>query len=426
MATLPTETVLQSIWSSLVAKLQATRTFGTSFVALDNTLSDALYPDHALAEGTAMAGTRANLASMLGGGGAVQAQFLPLLRTYARVIGIPDTDPGIQFQKVYQWLVDNSKTVKSRGITFASAAADGGNLGSGNIRRLTVDPNGFNIEAVACEAKSMKCIQDQHSGAPKFQETFQLCGSPMLKDDLENTNSGFNGSANAISGAESAALISNPSFDQVTGDDATPDSIVGWEVSNIALVEVGRNSTEYYRDYAGVSDPGGLICKPGTFTVSQALSLRNVQIDPFTPYWFQVAIRRVGACTGTVQMTVGGQSVSVNLTTLTQDTWQILKIGPTSANWYQNWKAENAAITFTFTSIAVGTVILDDFLFAPFTPFDGTWVAIVGGTTPYLRDDLYTWTDTDGGTGKIQYFAYRAFSRWFPSTGATPTWADPS
>lgn len=425
MATLPTETQLQTVWSNLVAKLDAVKTFGSSYVTLDNTLSDSLYPDHALAESAATAATRAALASMLGGGGAVQAQFLPLLRTYARVINVPDTDPAAQFQKVYQYMVDTSKTVKSRGITYATPAAGGSNVGVGTVRRLTVDENGFNLEACACELKTIKCVQDEHSGAPKYQETFSLTGTALKKDDLENTASGFNGSASAISGAVSAAIISNPSFDNYSGTAAVPTAITGWTCSDLTKLELGDGSGEYYRDFSGAPTPAGLILKPGTYTVSQALSLRNVQVNPFIPYWFQVAVKRRSSCTGTIQMTVGAQSVSVDLSTLTNDVWTILKIGPTTANWYKNWKADGAAITFTMTSIATGTAIIDDFLFAPFSQFDGTWVAIVGGPTPYLRDDVYTYTDTDGGTGKIQYFAYRAFSRWFPSTGATPTWSDP-
>lgn len=426
MATLPSKTQTQAIWTDVVGKLKASRTHGTAYVTLDNTISDALYPDHARAMQVALASTRAALASMLSVG-AANAQLAPLLLTYNRVIGKAANDQAAQFRDLYDDMVENSMTVKSRGITFATPAAGGSNVGVGSIHRVTTDANGFPIESVHCEAKSATCVADEHSGGVRREETFQLRGSALLKDDLENTNSGIVTTAKAISGLVTSQLLSNPSFDILGGGtDAIPTSITGWTVTTIGDVQIDRTAGEYYRDYVGATSPGSLLLENNN-AVSQALSVRAVQMAPRTPYYCQVAVKRNSSCDGTLTLALGNSSASVALNTLTNGEWSILKLTLGTANWFENFNENDLTLSVTLASRTTGTCNIDDVLLAPFSRFDGSWVAIVGAQTEFLRDDVFTWTDTDGGTGNVQYHTWRAFGDYLPSTsGATPTWAEPA
>lgn len=431
MATLPTETQLQTVWGYAVAKLEAVRQFGnvnaTNYVTVDNTLSDSLYPDHARAMQDAMAASRSALASMIGTPQAAR-ELRPLLTTYARVIGVPDRDAQAIIDEIYQHFIDNSYTVASRGISFGSVSAGGSNVGNGTVTRLTVDENSLAIESVYCEDKTVKCIADEHSGATEHEELFTIYGEPLLKDDLENVNSGFVGQATALSGRTASRYLSNPSFDVVSaGTDASPTTIQGWTMGTAADFQVDRNT--YYRDYVGTTSPGSLLFENNN-TIEQNLNVRNVTWDPKVPAYCQVAIQRSGSCDGTFTLTLGNVTKSVDVTTLTNGEWAIVRIGPSSDNWFKNWNKEDPLVKLALASRTTGTLYADDVILAPMTRFGsqvtGTWIAVVGGETPFLRDDVFTFTDTDGGTGKIQRWAFRGYGRYFPHTGATPTWADPS
>jgi hypothetical protein len=433
MATLPSESQLQTVWSNLVAKFEAVRTFALTnspnYVTLDNSLSDSLYPDHATAMTAAMAAARSRLNAMLGTPAAV-SEFGPLLTTYARVLGVPEVNAQGIIDEIVRHFAANGYTVKSRGITFGSVSAGGSNVGTGTVHRLTVDEYGGNIEAVYAEAKTVRCIRDEHSGAQKHEEVFELRGTALLKDDLENTNSGFVGQARAMSGLSTSAYLSNPSFDSISGGtDAAPTGITGWDADTIADFQVTRNAGEYYRDYVGATSPGALMFEANN-GIEQELSTRAVTWDPKVPLYCQCAVQRVASCDGTLTLSLGGVSKAVTMSTLTNGAWNILRLDLDADAWYKNWNGETLKLRIALASRTTGTCNVDDVIFQPMTRFgsqvNGTWVAVVGSPTPFLRDDVFTFSDTDGGTGKIQRWVFRAFGRYLPATSATPTWADPS
>lgn len=431
MATLPSESQLQTVWSNLVAKFEAVRTFGISaspnYVTVENTLSDSLYPDHAAALSAAMRGSRSALAGMLGVTRG-EAEFGPLLLTYARVLGVPETDAQRVIDEVYRHFIDQSYTVQSRGISYGSVSAGGSNVGTGTLHRLTKDANSHDIESVYCEAKTARCIADEHSGATKHEETFELRGAALLRDDIENTNSGFIGTARALSGLSTSSFLSNPSFDVIGGgSDSSPDSFSGWDADTIA--DFQRTTAAYYRDYAGATDPGSLVFEADN-GIEQALSTRAVQWNPNVPVYVQCAVMRVSSCNGTLTLTLGNSSASVSMSSLTNNQWAILKLPLTSALWHENWNDTDLTLRIALSGRSTGQAYVDDVIFGPMTRFGaqvtGTWVAIVGGPTPFLREDVFTFSDTDGGTGKNQRWLFRVYGRYLPHTAATPTWADPS
>lgn len=430
MPTLPNETQLQTIWGYAVDLHDETREYGNvnsdNYVGNENTLSDALFADHANEVLAALAANRRSFASSIAREG-VAAVYRPLLRSYMRVIGKPIRSDDAMLDDLYDWFIDNTKRVTSRGITFGSVSA-GTNAGDGTIHRITTDADGFPIDAVHAETKRAKCIADEHSGAREHEEVFVLEGEPFAKDILELDGSGFvSGAVSALSAGTSNRLLDNASFSTLGGGtDGVPTSIFGWTVDTIANVELGRSTGEYFRDFVGDTSPAGLKLK-GNVLVTQNLNRRSVTIDPRFPYHLQIAVKRVSSVTGTITLRLGASSASVSLASLTNDVWNILKIGPGTANWFENWNEEDPTVEIQLSSYGgSGHAWVDDVVFGPFTRFDMTYVAIVGGDTPFLRDDSFSWTDTDAGNGRIQRWLWRAFGRYLPhSTGGTVTWADP-
>jgi hypothetical protein len=61
------------------------------------------------------------------------------------------------------------------------------------------------------------------------------------------------------------------------------------------------------------------------------------------------------------------------------------------------------------------------------TQADGCYYAVVGGSTPFLKEDVFTFTDTGGTSAIINYWLWRAFGRFLPhNASAGETWADPT
>ena len=71
-------------------------------------------------------------------------------------------------------------------------------------------------------------------------------------------------------------------------------------------------------------------------------------------------------------------------------------------------------------------------IFVPFVRFGlaenliGTWMCPVGGSTPFLRGDVFTYTDSIASDSKIQRWLFRAYGRYLPhATAAGETVTDP-
>ena len=85
-------------------------------------------------------------------------------------------------------------------------------------------------------------------------------------------------------------------------------------------------------------------------------------------------------------------------------------------------------------ALAVGTVLVDELIIAPYSQVDGTWYALNAGpnnsattaapSIPFLRDDEFTHTDIEVGS-IIQEWLARSFGVYLPHD-ASPTWVDPS
>ncbi len=351
-----------------------------------------------------------------------RAVIVPLLRTYARVLGVPDVDALAILREVYDDMHANSLTVESRAFVFGTPAAGGSNVGNGAVNRLTVDADAYDIEAQHADSKTFRCIADEHSqgGANEHEELWELRGGAALRDRLEVTGSGrVLSGVKALSGRDSLRWILNPSFEDYEGS-APLTALTGWTVNTIANLTADTANT--YRDYLGITTPAAMRLT-GNVELEQNLNGLQVKTNPRVPIYVHVVYnRQVGSGDGTLTLTFGGVSKAVVLSA--QTGWNVLKIDVDEDAWFKNWNQEDPLVKIALSGHSTGYVLVDDVTIGPYTQFDGAWYAFVGGSTPWLRDDVFTFSDTETGAILQRFFALY-FGAYMPHTTGTPTWSEP-
>lgn len=356
------------------------------------------------------------------------------LAQYAQLMGIPETDTATVLLKLYEWFVANSLSVKSRAFTFGAPSAGGSNVGNGVLTRLTKDRNAFNIESGAAEVRTLLCTADEHQGGSRYGETFQIRGANVPLSVFPIGRQGGLGEIRALN-INSGGYLQNPGFEQW---DATLGP-VGWTMSGV-VGNLASETTRYYRDVLpSATTPACLKFVAGTHYIGQTFSQRNMRFDPFVPIYAQMAVMRQASATGNVYLTIGGVTRTLDVSTLTNDEWNVVRwplAAPASTAWFKSFNAENAEIRIGVTSLATGTILVDDVICAPYTPYDGTWLALVGGPAnsatvtnpclPFLRDDSFTYTDTCTDAILQQWLA-RAFPGFYlpHKADGTETWVEP-
>lgn len=423
----PTEAEVQSQIGKVILILDESYKYGNSntknLLSMYDGVIDTMETDYAAEVTAALDAYRSGFVSLMALG---RSMVDPLLRTYAKQRGFPETDPIDILGRLYDAFVADSPdtTVKRRAFTFGSPAAGGSNVGTGTLHRLNSDKNNFDIENQTPDAKIVTCISDEHSGGTEHEEEFEMRGANRARDNLILTGSGAIGRIRALSARASFAFLGNPSFDDLDGTVASLTSIPNWTVgSSVSNFELDQ--TNYYRDYAGAGTSAALRIKTND-SVTQNFNIRSAQFDPFVPYYCQIAYnRQTYSGDGTLTLTLGSKTASVALAA--QTGWNILRIAVGQNNWFSRWNQENPTLKIDLASNTTGDVLVDDVILAPFTFFDGGWYALVGSATPFLRDDTFTFTDSATEAGILQKWFNRLYRLYLPHAAAgAETWADPT
>jgi hypothetical protein len=424
----PSLAEVQNQWKNAVKLLNEARNFGNvnaqNWVSLQDTLEQSYESDFVGEMAAGVSRSRSFLAGLLSNQNAAAHQ-LPHLKSYCRhVANTPELgDPQEMADRIYRYMIDNSLTVNAREFTHGSWAAGGGNAGNGTILRLTVDEYNHRIENCHADARTAICKFDQSSGTAKHEEIFEFYGQAPGPDGLQLSGSGQKRNIAALSARNSR--VGNPSFSQFGGTISSPTSITSWTSSvTVNSTNYSLDQTNYYRDFQGDATPTSLNVKV-TANLTQKLSLFNTKLRPDVPYMLQVAWnRQVGSASGTLLIRMGAVSNSVAVAA--QTGWQVLRVvaSPGQNNWFRQFNEQDLDIAIEWTRTA-GELLIDDVLLVPATQFDGTWNWVIGGSTPFLRNDSFTATDTEVGS-ILQYWFWRAYGRYLPSaTGGTETWTDP-
>lgn len=396
-----------------------------NFVGKQDTLEQALEGDRTSQIASAAQAMRLQINGALG---AARALLEPIFMQYGKIIGAPETDVQGVISRFIDYCIANTITFKTRAMTFGSVTAVGSPAGNGVIYRCTKDAYDYDIESVFADTKTAKVIADQNSGAEKHEEVWQVRGGVQGPDLLALAGSGLVlNDVRCVSARNS--LLSNPSFEKYEGTTSVPTAITGWLVSS-SFGNFEIDESNYYRGFpgstlqSGVAGSASLKIK-GNDTIYQTLSTARVRaIDPRVPYWFGVPYnRQIGSGDGTLTIHMGTKTASVSLAA--QTGWNMLYIGMGDENYLRNFNEQDLDIKIQLASRTTGYVLVDDAILVPMYQFGagGDFILPVGGSTPWLRDDSYTWADTETGS-KIQEWVRRAFLRYLPHA-SSPSVTDP-
>lgn len=444
-----TEAELQNQWKNAVYALELVRALADDSVTPSGGAIDVLVSS---LEGQftptdlplAMRSLRAQLSNAISPTMA-NAVLQPILYDYAGILSADATDgfgsayrnPGDIFRALYDWFVDNSLTVESRAITYdTSATAGASNVGNGALSRLTVDANGFNLEACHVEKKQFKCRADQNTGAEKQAEVFEAVGTAASPDSCLRAVYGSGDSARAsivsrhAGSGNGGSLLNNSSFSTYSAS-ASP-KFSGW-TETAGGAQVSQDTTNYYRSFPNATTDASLKITGGGGTVTLTQTLANSRIrkiDPNTPYLLRVMLNKTigSASGGTVTIRMGATEKSVTIAAMSAN-WTELVLDFDSGCWPKNFNQADFSVQIEWSSSTSGYLLVDDVIFCPWDLIDGTWWNIRGNAathTPWLLNDILTVTDTGGApaTGKIQWWLFVAGLGYLPSSG-TPTFADP-
>lgn len=452
------KTQMQDVTRLYNTQLLAAGTNSSNWVSNQNTLNGDLVGDFVVELTERVASSRARLAAVLDEWGDAT---VPLLRAYGQVLSVPETDEGSILTRIYDDWITNSKRISSRGFVFGSITAAGGNVGNGTIYRLNLDENLLVIENQHADAKVARCLADSMSGADRHEELFEVRGAAGARDGLKLAGSGARSQINALSARSSAPLVLNPSFSQTTpavpsGVASTSTALTGitnwfsnsaWgagaagpATGNLAFsgnynALSGVAGTDFYRDFPGDANPASVQGTATAWCLAQSLEANRSKFVPGVPYYLQIAWRRMGSGDGTLTLGIGNntsgtttKSAAVDITSISNNAWSTLQMALGSASWFKNFDSAALSLYVARTAGTTGSVAVDDILFAPFASFDGSWYAIVGGMTQFLRLDQFTWTDAEYNlpsstapyTAMFQYWLWRSYGRYLPACPVIP------
>lgn len=349
------------------------------------------------------------------------------------------------WQDLFDYMHANGESVNSAEFAYDAFAAGGSNVGTGELIRLTVDEYGYDLEGWWPDTYTAECEQDARQTGLAHVERWRINGTAPSEDPLDRAGSGLDsGLIDGVTGAVSRRYVRNPSFDvftgaAVVGTPAAPTALDGWAgYSSLSNFENDLDIT--YRAVPGASTSASIRFLTNETLSQDLVAVGGARLDADVPYYVDVAVYRRDSCDGTLTMTLGGVSRAVTMSTLTNSAWNVVRLVSTPSEdcWPRNFNANGLTLSFTLASRTTGSLHLDDITFAPFTRIGaggdtrrgrgamGTYVVFRGGATPWVKGDLYTATDTVGGTRAVnQHWFGWAERGYLPAvTGGTETWAD--
>ena len=354
---------------------------------------------------------------------AVKGGMDALLRQMGKARSFPERDPRAILVRLYRYMHDNSEHVQERAFAYGSPSAVGGGTGDGTLQRLNIDADGHEIEIGLAESFTAECIRDQGQTGI-HEEVFELRTINRSPDWLENLGTGLSGQITAASARNS--VLRNASF--TSGVSAT--SIVDWTVTAGLVGNSAKNTTTTYRS-AGPGDTATSLALTGAITLQQKINDKGIKLRTDVPYMCQLAYNRsVGTGNGTLQIAMGAATSAAVTLSGAGAGWNVTRIVLNAANsWWKGYKENDLDFTVALTAgeAISGTTYIDDFIVTPMVPFRGQFYSLVGGATPFLLRDQFTWADTIASDSKLQYWIYRLYGLYLPHTTAAnpPSWTDP-
>ena len=383
---------------------------------------------------SAVAAFRASLSGVKGQASSILA---PALRILGRFYGFTETDPSEIVDKIYGYFVDTGRRVQSRNLTVGSVSADsnksgGSNDGSGALYLRSTMSTGDPCDNLWPEKVLFRCTADEHSGATEHREVFSVEGEPSHPDGISVAGSGAVSSVTALTPTNSIAL--NSSFTSYSGAAGTP-TFTNWTAAGgTANIDAESGAGLTYRDSTGESTAVSIKFNADE-TITQNFNVRNVQMDRGVPYFWHIAYKPgTSSAAGDLKVTIGDTSTSTKAFNGASSTaWQV----HTGSIFYTNINKEDPVITIEVDFSSSGhPLYVDDFIFAPMSEFNGLYYALIGGATPFLVGDGFSFTVSEPALasrkGLVNEWLWKAYNKYLPceaspNASATPNdWIDPT
>ncbi len=380
----------------------------------------------------AVASLRANVNACLTPA-AIRSVLDPIILEYGRVIGVPETDPLRIIGRIYDYWVTNSKTLNGRGCSAGSPSAAGGNTGSGAIYRLALDHEGEQIEAVhGTDSYTAECVKDYGQDG-EHQETFEVRSLEAEPDHIKVGGAGIKTYLQCLSESQVSNYLENPSFSTYSGTAAGGDlAFNGWTLSDGGDgtdFEENTTSTYIYHGEPDVSTPVSIrFIADGNFYQQPVEKGKTGSAG--VPWFLGCAIYRRDSCDGTLTISTGSKSRAITMSGLGNAAFTFVICPSTlgANNWYDNFRENDLDLRWTLASRTTGSCYISNIKWAPMTRIGGTYYVAIPGATAFLREDSFTWSDTENGSrGKLQYWLWRGGYGYLPSLDdGNETVTDPS
>lgn len=434
----PSASELETQWKNAVDFLEDTLTgLSASAATKVDTYLLSIESDFARAQTVGASSFRSACSTTIGQGMA-QRVLSPILISYAHhIIGSPERDIQSVITRMYTYFKDNSKTIKSRGITYADPVAGGSNVGTGVVYRLTKDEDNFSPENVFFETKTLECTSDAQSGSLKHEELFEVRGTNQGLDQITIGGSGIlRGGIQARTSNQS--ILANSTFSSYSitttptaGSPSTfgaSDTLTDWTMSAGAITSLQLDIDIVARDASGDSTPTALRFL-GNCGIKQTFEDANVVISADSPYYLEFWVYREGNATGDITVTVGSKNQVFTIGSMTNAAWNRTRLSLDRDLWPSRFNVSNAAVTIAVTSLATSTILIDEIAMVPFYVVDGSWLTISPnsgtGAADFLMEDKFTFANTlTSSDSKLQKWLWRAYRRYLPHAGS-PTITDP-
>ncbi len=318
---------------------------------------------------------------------------------------------------LYTKMTADSQTLLASVVTLGTPTAAGTNVGNGKVYvdklldgvtapgRDCISHLGYaGVNSQLCvpsETMTLECIRDSEiDGATEGQEGWSLKGGPNYSKLSWETEGSGNGPGVTTFNRE--AILLNKDFENWTSN--TPQN---WTISS-GSAGVTVDSSTKYRGSKSLKFTGNAAL---TLSMSQAISRMQAK----KKYLVSVAVKAssvpaAGALsikfTGTGYTAGGTEEIAIAAGSM-----------PTSWTLYSFWVVCPASLPSDWAlTVAISgplsntvTINLDSFVLAPAVWHGGLSLAVVAGSTPWLRGDKVTWTVANNGAGVFQTF----FRRWF-------------
>ena len=380
-------------------------------VGLEDTLVNSLAGDNAAGILANAAQLRAAVAGQLGPG-RDRAMMTLCFSDFLEAILLPGGSLAANLIEFRQWMLDNSQTLNSRGMTYSAITVGGSNVGTGTISRIAVDADNVPLEGAHAELKTFECVADQGQ-TDETEEVFSVEGATAGPDfAFGGTGSGIVTTMRARSARDSQTYVRNPSWSSFSGTQPTAGAEVaptavtswsGWTVGDVTKCKASVDQT--YRGFPGDTTPMSIRLTDNTTCVQTFVDEVDPSFAAKTPFYVQLAIYRESNCDGTLTITLGSKTQAVTMSSLSNGAWNVVRLDLDRDLYYDRWRQNDATLGFALTSRTTGTLYLDDIIFCPFNLLDGIGYMIVGSATPFMREDTFSFTDTqNAGRGVMQFW----------------------